>query len=160
MQCMREGYHSIIQIQTSVVWPYSDQHTGSIALLAGTVTFARCDLSRSASIARRYVQNWVAIEEVSRTEQKCHRLCRHNRIVFGRWEVGDSECMPQDNVGVIDRAIVSSLFNPQRNALRRLTRRLRNMATSRVDLIVRVWRFIVSKTETSNSTFHLQTYTS
>jgi hypothetical protein len=63
------------------------------------------NLTRCAAIAGRYVQRRVLGEEVSGPEEKRHWFGRHDGKVFWGWEVSDAECVPEDDVSVVDGGI-------------------------------------------------------
>jgi hypothetical protein len=69
------------------------------------------------AIARRDIQARVSCEEVPRSEQQRHRLCRHDREILWTGEVCDAKCVPEHNicVGQVGSRI---LLNPCWNALR------------------------------------------
>lgn len=59
-------------------------------------------LARSLRETRRNVQSRISGEEISRSQQQCHRLGRHDWIVFRTGEVGETKSVPQHNIGVGD----------------------------------------------------------
>ena len=61
--------------------------------------------ARRAGERRRDVHRRVLREEVPRTKQNRHGLRGHDRVVFRRWEVGDAECVPHDDVLVFDAGV-------------------------------------------------------
>jgi hypothetical protein len=77
-------------------------------------------------------------EKVPRTKQQRHGLSRHDRIIFRRWKVGDSKGMPQDYISIINTGF--SILDPFNKSLGRLTRGLRNVAFSRMDLVIVICR--------------------
>lgn len=88
-------------------------------------------------IARRNVQARIPLKEVARSKQQSHRLGRHNRIVFRSWEVRDAERVPEDDIRVCNR-FVGVRLNPRWETCGGLARGLRNVAASRMDLLVGV----------------------
>jgi hypothetical protein len=119
-----------------------NQNTGSIALLASTSSRAGRNLCWCPRIARRDIKNRVTIEEVARTKEQCHRLSGHDGIVLGRGEVSKAECMPEDNVCVVNGAVGACRFNPRGQTLRRFAGSLRNVAARGVNFVVGVWNVV------------------
>lgn len=60
------------------------------------------DLARNGDIAWRNIHYWIIGEEVPRTQKQCHRLDRHYREIFRRWDMRHTECVPQHYVGILD----------------------------------------------------------
>lgn len=87
-------------------------------------------------LRRLHVHDGIAREEVSRSQQKRHHLCGHHREVLWRGDVGDTECVPEDNVFVLD--LLASIADPVQKTQRRIARSLRDVATCGPELIVAV----------------------
>jgi len=116
----------------------SHLNTSPITFLAGTLCQTSCDLGGRPGVAWRNIQGRVAVKEVPWSEQQRHRFCRHNGEVLRGREVGDSEGMPEDNIGVFDGAVGTSLLDPSWQALRGLPRGLWNVTASGIDLVIRI----------------------
>ncbi len=54
---------------------------------------------------RRHIQSGVAIEEAYRLQREPNVRHRHNRPVFGTDDVVSAESIPDDDIGILERAI-------------------------------------------------------
>jgi hypothetical protein len=63
------------------------------------------NLARRTAIARWDVESWVPRKEIPWSQQQCHGFCRHDREVLGGREMRDAKCVPEDNVGIVDRGV-------------------------------------------------------
>ena len=120
-------------------------------------------MARCAGIAGRHVQTRVLREEVARAQEAiccqrldfdrsvakmgtggylhCHRLRRHYGEVLRRWEVCESEGVPQHDVLVVE-VCVWVRGDPGGDALGGLAGGLGDVATGGVKLAVFVWRTV------------------
>lgn len=94
------------------------------------------NLARGAGIAGRNIHHRVAGEEVSRAEEKHHRLGRHDGEVLGGREVGHAKGVPEDNVGVVDGG--GAVTNPLGDAAGWLARGLGDVFSRGPELVVAV----------------------
>ena len=101
------------------------------------------NLTRSDTVIRRDVEGGVFEEEMPWTEQQSHWFRRHHRVILRRWEMRDTECMPEHDVGVLN-AFVSVLLDPFGETLGRISRGLGNVAAGGIELIVLIWKVRVS----------------
>lgn len=103
---------------------------------------ALLDAARNAAIARGNIHTRVACEEIARSQQQRHRLSRHDGEVFRRWEMCNSECVPQDDISIVKVLVGVSLY-PGGDALRRFARGLRDVTACWVELRVIVYKTLV-----------------
>ena len=137
--------HNLIPENTKIIgkqilslFQFLDQHARPITLLTTTILFPRGNLRRGSRIARRDIEGRVAIEEVPRTQEQRHRLSRHDGVVFRRREMRETECVPQDNIGVVDGTAWTRGLNPGWKTLRGLAGGLGDVVTGWVDFFVGV----------------------
>lgn len=117
----------------------SNQHTRSVTLLAGTCISPSGNLRRRTRKARRHIKDRAPVKEVTRAKKERHRLSRHDRVVFRRGEVRETESVPQHDVCVINGTARTSGFDPGGQTFRGFAGGLGHVAASWVDLVVVIW---------------------
>ena len=96
-----------------------------------------CLLAWSRRVARWHIKRGVLQKEIPRSQEHGHGLCRHHGIILWRWKMRDAKCVPEYNIRILD-VFVRMLSNPFGQTSRWFTRRLGDMAPSRMDLVVLV----------------------
>jgi hypothetical protein len=99
-----------------------------------------CHLTRGTTITRRDIQRRILIKEIPRAQQQRHRLRRHDGEILRSWEVRDTEGVPEDDVGVVDRGL--AIGDPFWDTPRRLARGLGHVPAGGVELVVGIWEVL------------------
>jgi hypothetical protein len=72
------------------------------------------NLTRGTAITRRDIERRILGKEIPRSKQQRHGFCRHDGKVLRRWEMRDAECMPEDNIRILNRGL--AIGDPFRDA--------------------------------------------
>ena len=94
----------------AIIQPRSSQRTRRVSTInVASAIPSRRDLTRSATVAWRYVKCRIAREEVSGFEMQSDGLHWHHREILGGRKMVDAEGVPKHNIGIVNTLIAVGL---------------------------------------------------